>query len=389
MSETTKIEWTSTHNPDGTVTPGATWNPIIATRRDTGKRGWHCEKVSPACDHCYAAGMNKRSDGLVGIGTGLNYAPDSLPKVDISLHEKTLLAPLKWKRGRKIFVCSMTDAFGDWVPDEMLDRMFAVAALCPQHDFQFLTKRPERAFDYVESRLLNGVNEMIDLWHARGMPGAPKGRAFPRFHESWPLPNVWMGVTAENQEAWDLRIPILLQTPAAVRFVSCEPLLGPVDVRPYLATMRCLSCGYLGNEDIEECPSCASSREYEYGPIALESGSDRLGSLDWIIAGGESGPKARPTHPDWARSLRDQCQAAGVSFFWKQWGAFSAEKPSPCKNWTLIDRQGNTFEDTTAWNGKRGADSDTGEEYVYRVGKKAAGRLLDGREWNEFPAVKA
>ncbi len=103
MSANSSIEWTD-----------ATWNPIIATMRDSGKRGWHCEKISPACDHCYAAAMNKRSDGLVGIGTGLNYAPDSRAKVDISIHEKTLLAPLRWRKPRKIFVCSMTDLFGEW-----------------------------------------------------------------------------------------------------------------------------------------------------------------------------------------------------------------------------------------------------------------------------------
>lgn len=303
MGENSKIEWTD-----------STWTPIRARRKDTGKVGWHCEKISPACDHCYAAAMNKRSDGLIGIGTALNYAPDSLAKVDIYIDEKMLMAPLRWKKPRKIFVCSMTDIFGEWVTDEMIDGVFAVMALCPQHTFLVLTKRPERMLAYMGSgdRHTPIIAAMNGGWNV--------GAAALR----WPLPNVWLGVTAENQEWADKRIQLLLQTSAAVRFVSCEPLLGPV----WIDRGR----GFLTGEAHDNAPY-------------------RGTRIDWVITGGESGTGARPSHPDWFRSLRDQCQAAGVAYFHKQNG-----------EWTPVDGQ-----------------------MMYRVGKHHAGRLLDGREWSQFP----
>lgn len=323
MGSKSRIEWTD-----------ATWNPLVAYRGD--KRGWHCEKISPACDHCYAASMNKRSDGLVGIGTGLNYAPDSRAKLRFEIDEKTLRAPEKWRRPRRVFPCSMTDIFGGWHSDEQLDRVFAEMALCRNHTFQVLTKRIDRAHQYLST--------------------PDRAKRIGRVFGVWPLPNVWLGVTAENQQLADERIPLLLRTPAAVRFLSAEPLLGPIDLD------RCYR---------------------EHGPDGLCDHEDS--GLDWVITGGESGPGARPSHPDWFRSLRDQCVAAGVPFFFKQWGEFGPDKPMPNKRWSVIDYEGNHAPQTTAWNGKTGEWSETNEVYMYPVGKAAAGRKLDGVEWSQFP----
>lgn len=359
MADRSKIEWTD-----------ATWTPIRARRRDNGKLGVHCERVSPACKNCYAATLNRRN--LPSHGTGLDFTRPNREMVDVFVDEEMLLQPLRWRRGRKIFVCSQTDLFGEFVTDNMIDQVFAVMALCPQHTFQVLTKRPERMREYLTAEIpLSDRAEYVlsqaahtgkIVWDPRGSErhnyygcGQIGDISNRRVLPGWPLPNVWLGVTAENQEWADKRIPLLLETPAAKRFVSVEPMLGEIDLTGYVPAYH---------------------------------GIDERRYLDQVICGGESGSGARPLHPDWARSLRDQCQAAGVPFFFKQWGEFSPLKPNPCTHWTLIDHGGETFENTTAWNGRRGQDSETGEEYVYRVGKRAAGRLLDGREWNEFPEVQ-
>jgi len=252
MSSKSKIEWTD-----------ATWTPIRARRKDTGKVGVHCVKVSPECANCYSSTFNKRN--LPNHGTGLDFTVLNGEKVDIFCDDNILLQPLKWKRARKIFVCSQTDLFGEFVGYELIDRVFSVMALCPQHTFQLLTKRAERMHKYVSSAT---AHDGIITAMRRFVAGVAAIR--------WPLPNVWIGVTAGTQRSADERNPWLVETPAAVRFVSAEPLLEAVKLD--------------------------------------------LTGIDWVIAGGESGYGARPMHPDWARSLRDQCQAAGVAFFMKQWG---------------------------------------------------------------------
>ncbi len=295
MSDGTHIEWTATVHPDGTISPGATWNPIRARRKDgqpnKGGGGWHCERVSPGCQHCYAERLNGKR-----FGTGLPYNRKSRDLVDIYLDEKALTQPLHWRRPRKIFVCSMTDLFGEWVPDEMIDRVFAVMALSPQHTFQVLTKRPERMREYLSGPRWQAVNGAIWARSGYETPGA-----LEPLEGTWPLPNCWLGVSAEDQEQADKRIPELLATPAAVRFVSAEPLLGPVDFSPWL--MRVATSG----------PGWRMS-----GGTALAI-ADVV--LDWVIAGGESGPGARPFGIEWARSVVRQCQAAGVAVFVKQLGA--------------------------------------------------------------------
>lgn len=305
-----KIEWATLGLPKG-----VTWNPIRARNAQTGKRGWHCEKVSPACEHCYAESLNAKA-GDTG-GTGLPYKPGHRQNGDTEIYfdEKTLLQPLSWRAPRGVFVCSMTDVFGDWVKDEWLDRIFAVIALCPQHRFALLTKRPKRMRDYIGTRAGDwmivlpeafGPGELPITKHhvvARLGETTPEHRAL--YHVDapvcWPLPNVWLGVTAEDQQRADERIPDLLATPAAVRFVSIEPMLGPVDLTRVDG----------GSIDPE-----AKGIKVD----ALRGGrlSKTPWHLHWVICGGESGPDARPMNPAWARSLRDQCEAAGVAFFAKQ-----------------------------------------------------------------------
>lgn len=222
MGNSSSIEWTATVNDDGTVTPGATWNPILAKRLDTGKIGYHCEVVGPECFHCYAATWNLRM--LPARGTGLGFIRPNRDKVEIFLDDKMLTQPLHWKRPRKIFVCSMTDLFADFVPFSMIDMVFAQMAQCHWHTFQVLTKRAARMLEYFTSR--NSHLEMTKCFRNFKEYDAPVG--------PWPLPNVWLGVSAGNQKYADERVPLLLQTPSAIRFVSYEPALGPIDFSTYL-----------------------------------------------------------------------------------------------------------------------------------------------------------
>ena len=245
----TKIEWTD-----------QTWNPIVG-----------CSVVSPGCTNCYAmrmAGTRLKSTKPYG---GLTQDTKAGPvwTGEVRFLEERLTQPLKWRKPRRVFVNSMGDLFHEDVSDYEIENIVAVMADASQHIFQVLTKRPERM-----NAVMTGFGK---LWQQRGPA------------EGWPLPNVWLGTSVEDQARADERIPALLDTPAAVRFLSCEPLLGPVDLnsvgRPWL------------------------TKEIDH-PLDT--------ALDWIICGGESGPKARDMDPAWARSLRDQCEAAGVAFFMKQ-----------------------------------------------------------------------
>jgi len=325
MADGTKIEWT-----------GATWNPIRARLlADTSKVGWHCEHVSPGCVYCYAERINQKR-----FGTGLPYKPGHLEDVEVYLDEAVLLQPLRWKKPRLIFPCSMTDLFGRFVTDEMLDRVFAVMALASQHTFQVLTKRSERMRDYLQSVEAKATRRTRIYALGSQMMGAdePKKREVP---PAFPLPSVWLGVSVEDQARADERIPDLLATPAAVRWLSCEPLLGRV----------ALPLAALGKAAI--------------GP-----------RLHWIVVGGESGPGARPMHPDWARSLRDQCEAAGVPFFFKQWGEwFPSQDGDRC---VAIDGRNMPSLEPNGSNGD-------GTVRIRRAGKKRAGRALDGREYSAMP----
>jgi protein gp37 len=329
MSENSKIEWTE-----------KTWNPVTG-----------CDKVSAGCKNCYAETMAKRLqamgtrgyDGVVnehGHWTGkINLVPDALDK------------PLHWRKPQLVFVNSMSDLFHEDVPFDYIDQVFDVMERCPQHTFQILTKRPERLAEYC------------NLW------------------DELPLPNVWLGTSVEDQPAADKRIPHLLRCPAAVRFLSCEPLLGPLD--------------------LEHLPSVSGfGRNLDALSSAGALGSDVPGRIDWVIVGGESGHHARPMHPEWARQLRDQCLAASVPFFFKQWGEWlpgtqytpqlrERDSDGPCSRFDCLDWSPTG---TFCKDGKPGwIAADQFEdmiEPVYRVGKHAAGRLLDGREWNEYPKAQ-
>jgi protein gp37 len=291
MGDKTGIQWTD-----------ATWNPLRARHKETGAEGWACVKVSPGCVNCYAMTLNQTKRW--GRGTGEDYTVPALEKVEHYLDPKTLMEPLRWQKPRKVFVCSMTDLFGEWVTDDQLDQVFAVMALSPQHTFQVLTKRPERMRRYVSAaetparvwaKMLDFPETLSDAaawaYHHHGIEslGAPNISAWP-----WPLPNLWLGVTAEDQEHADVRIPLLLATPAVVRFVSYEPALGPIDFGP--ARPRLGARAYYANEP----------------------GRPGLG---WIIVGGESGPGARPFNIAWARSVVVQGREAGVAVFVKQMGS--------------------------------------------------------------------
>lgn len=399
MGAKTSIEWTD-----------ASWTPIRARaweRSGDGvvkeRIGWHCEKVSAGCKNCYAEPINRR------LGTGLDYKPSHLMRADVSifLDEKMLLAPLRWQKPRRIFVCSMTDLFADFVTDEMIDRVFALMALCPQHTFQVLTKRPERMRAYlsaagVADRILDLA--AILLRRRFGVPeDVPTERLEKLDPRPWPLPHVWLGVSAEDQEAADARVPVLLATPAAVRFLSCEPLLGPIDLRAWLSDEDgCESCddgegwgARCGRSDIprdEQCPRNYAVFTYdEHGPYEPDGCpaaiTERRIVLDWVICGGESGPGARPMHPDWARGLRDQCAAAGVAFHFKQWGEFAPgeiagdylDPDKPAKGLSFFNE---TWSE--AWSMPDGLCDD--EPDVYRIGKTRAGRLLDGVQHDGVPA---
>jgi protein gp37 len=247
MANTTGIEWTQ-----------VTWNPITG-----------CDRVSEGCDHCYALVLARR---LKAMGNP-RYQIDGVPKTSgpgfgLTVHWDKFEEPLGWTKPRLVFVNSMSDLFHPLVPVEAIERIFLVMEKAHAHTFQVLTKRPGRMASVLS-------------------------RIRPE-----PIPNVWLGTSVEDQRWAEVRLPALLRTPAAVRFVSCEPLLGPLDLDRW------------------------------------------LDSLDWVIVGGESGPRARPMDPEWVRTLRNQCIARGVSFFFKQWGGRTP---------------------------------------------KAGGRMLDGRTWDEMP----
>lgn len=249
MSDRSAIEWTD-----------ATWNPVTG-----------CTKVSPGCDHCYAETFAERWRNTPG-----HYFENGF---DVQLRPDKLTLPLRWRKPRKVFVNSMSDLFHADVPDDYIAQVFAVMAAASEHTFQVLTKRHGRMRSLLNrSSFRDSVTTYIDT------------RDYVWKQRTWPLPNVWLGVSVEDQERANLRIPALLRTPAIVRFLSCEPLLGPVD---------------LDAIDWDGVTSLAS----------LDNNA-----IGWVIVGGESGIGARPMDVSWARSLRDQCSHAGVPFLFKQWG---------------------------------------------------------------------
>lgn len=335
MSENSAIEWTD-----------HTFNAWIG-----------CTKVSPACDHCYAENWGKRFGVEWGAGKKRRLTSDDYWRKPLAWNAKAARTGTR----PKVFANSLSDVFDAEVSDEWRDRLFALIAMTPNLDWLILTKRPKVARDYftLDRHVSSDFPlSMSPLWHIGMYVDQPDWHDI----KDLPLPNLWLGTTVENQAMADMRIPLLLDTPAAKRFLSCEPLLESVDLSPWL---------WGPDKACKNCPKDIDCDCYCYTRPEL-----KLTGLDLVIAGGESGKGSRPSHPDWFRSLRDQSAAAGVPFFFKQWG-----------DWLPIDLPagGGNFEHnkptevTDIW-------SDGAGYLMERVGKKAAGRLLDGREWSELPA---
>lgn len=310
-----------------------TWNPVVG-----------CSRVSAGCEHCYAEGVAHR--GMSPHHRGLTVlAPHGKgPRWtgEVRFVEEALAKPLGWRKPRRVFVNSMSDLFHEGVTNEQIAAVFGIMAACPQHTFQVLTKRPERACAWFEA-----------MGDCRGFMHGPIGKVWEKFEAldaalaalawngiaardlilngapqtigdacsivSWPLPNVWLGVSVEDQRTADERIPVLLDTPAAVRWVSQEPQIGPVTYRHSWLSGACTSCGmpyqpgdYRWDDESTD----------HYRPGGQEHCGARGPRLDWIVVGGESGPGARPFDLAWARSTIAQCRAASVRCFVKQLGAW-------------------------------------------------------------------
>ena len=349
MADGTLIEWTD-----------ATWNPITG-----------CSVVSPGCTNCYAMRLAGTRLAHHKSRAGLTRDTKAGPvwTGEVRFNEQWLDQPLRWKKPRLIFVCAHGDLFAESVPDAWIDRVFAVMALAPHHTFQVLTKRSARMRAYMD--YFSGADMHVDrvtaaMWKI-------SERRTDHIHGGWPLRNVWLGVSVEDQKRADERIPDLLATPAAIRWISAEPLLGPVD-------LMAITNGSDGDRGGLNALTGIEMRTVWSGPPVAGLPSAKL---DWVVVGGESGPGARPMHPDWARSLRDQCAAAGVAFHFKQWGEWAQ---------SVVERSGSGLYDNETFihtdgrlNGNGGIRA--GGVTMRRIGKVAAGRLLDGTEHNGWPQV--
>ncbi len=348
MADKTGISWTD-----------ATWSPVVG-----------CSRVSEGCRNCYSerlvATRLRHTEKYSGLAQMTQAGPRWTNVVRCA--PDALIQPLRWVNPKRIFVNSMSDTFHKDVPTAFLDRMFIVMALGWQHTFQVLTKRPERMAEYMaDPDLPARMDEEYGRWASEATESAHQlSRCRSSFmcrvqrdEVLWPLPNVWVGTSVEDQAAADARIPHLLNVPAKVRFLSCEPLLGPVD-------LTAVDFGGIFGE--------TNALNGKRMP-----GGERL--IHWVIAGGESGPNARPMHPDWARSLRDQCAAAGVPFHFKQWGEFTPTER----------REGVTYETFTqiADVEDRTYPIERLDERtrVWKVGVKRAGRSLDDVLHDAFPEV--
>lgn len=395
MADKTKIEWA-----DATISPL-----------------YGCSKVSPACANCYAerlAARMSRNPGVSKLYAG-TVDEDGHWTGKLNLCEDRMVQALRWKLPRRIFVASQSDLFHENVTEEFLDYVFAymlashILTNCAKHTFLLLTKRAERMRDYLSaspSALLerwayagDGLitldnedvlfSELVDVrtgWNWDLAGGGHEYKAWGYTEKLFPLPNVHIGVTCENQEQANRRIPHLLATPAVLRFVSVEPMLELVDL-----THIALPDGVVWN---------ALDRQ-EASDALLEGDCGNI--IDHVICGGESGPNARPMHPDWVRSLRDQCAAAGVPFMFKQWGEWGTTRFDMSTGKPVWD----VFHDFTHYCNKAPTRMTKGDKLVCpdghvptngcregktfpmaittRVGKARAGRLLDGIEHNALP----
>lgn len=413
--QATEIQWTE-----------KTWNPV---------RG--CTRVSEGCTRCYAERQAARYSGpglpFEGFAVNTPAGPRWTGKVEL-IPEK-LGEPLRMRKPAMIFTNSMSDLFHEGLSNEDIAAVFGVMAACPQHTFQVLTKRPARMLEWFGWLERAAAVAKRDLFQSDGLDWTRQhvmraatlrtGMAFPRgrshigMDAPWPLPNVWLGVSCEDQATADERIPLLLQCPAAVRWVSAEPLLGPVDLARWVAGGRTMHMsanveGALRNRsfsglisddgrELSEAEAEAQLRELQRHGVRLiaANGCDNFDPetgcrghayprLDWVVVGGESGPGARPMHPAWAEQIRDACVAASVPYFFKQWGGHAPA----CRNFIgafWMDHDGTRASCHVHPSGPGGfglAPDGTARQWVCMSpsNKREPGRLLDGRTWDEMPA---
>jgi protein gp37 len=324
MAETTNIEWAD-----------ATFNPWIG-----------CQRVGPGCDHCYAAVSTAARSTAARVGAPNGTLWDNGHRVRTS--EAYWQHPIVWNKNaeasgvrRRVFCASLADVFDNDVDPQWRHDLWELIARTPHLDWMLLTKR------------IGNVKGMLPVMDST-LPG------YKPWNTRWPWPNVWIGATVVNQQEADRDIPKLLATPAAVRFLSIEPMLGPIDLRMY----------WVSGEVMENfCPDCEERHEGR-----CESDAD----IDWVIVGGESGYQARPMHPKWAIGIRNQCARNGVPFLFKQWGEWVERGQAPPGEFAEYLRKNRGQNRTVGRNDGSGT-------YVWRLGKKAAGRLLDGQTHTEFP----
>ena len=284
MADKTKIEWCD-----------ATANVVNG-----------CSLASPGCTNCYAMRLAGTRMKHHPTRAGLTQDSKAGPvwTGEVRFHEPALQQVLRWKAPRRIFWNAHGDLFHENVPDEWIDRCFAAMALTPQHTHQVLTKRSARMREYFNSKTsASGAGAVADQIKALGGGPAQQLAFMDRMAEHSCLRNAWLGVSVEDQARADERIPDLLATPAAVRWLSCEPLLGPVDLRGYIS---------------EAWEGYASTYTDQHGIRRSDLTGNAIDGLDWIVVGGESGPGARYMQPAWAQSIVDQCGAASVPVFVKQ-----------------------------------------------------------------------
>jgi protein gp37 len=387
MADNSLIEWTD-----------STWNIITG-----------CSVVSPGCTNCYAMKLAGTRLAHHPSREGLTIDTKGGPvwNGQVRFNKQWLTRPLQWKRPRMIFVCAHGDLFHESVPDEWIDKAFAVMALAPQHVFQVLTKRSKRMREYMNERWQPARAHKIDLGDdgALDVPAETVGEdrrsqiereCEPLLDQfgmvdtendslwtedgkckamqwQWPLPNVWLGVSTEDQQRADERVPDLRATPAAVRWVSYEPALGPIDFDELFfgrVVVRLPTNRAPPTQPISSADTLGDVIRTLGGTIAPMEGD-----IDWLVCGGESGQGARPMHPAWARSARDQCAAAGVPFFFKQHG-----------NWLHMPERAHLRDFAREpWDRVASKISEVRPALMFNVGKKAAGRLLDGIEHNGMP----
>ena len=351
---TTKVEWT--YRPG---TKGETWNPLRSYDKRNGKRGWFCVHVSEGCRNCYAEAMN----GWRGNGA-LYRAPERKHQT-IILDEKTLVQPLRWRKPRTAFVCSMTDLFGEFHPRPLIDQIIAVMVEARSHTFMVLTKRPKRMAEYLaDPNLAARLRKIVAI---------RRGPIYARHFVNLPPQNIWFGFSAENVQTfcdrWGALDPIAWT--GWRLWCSAEPLLGPIGMLEALQPkIVCDGCeGRFHGYEGDRCRRCDGT--YRSMP-----------GLSWVVTGYESGKFARPGHPSWEKSIRTQCHESEVAYFFKQWGSWSPAETRD-RRFELISRAGSLYDprQPEQWH-----DPTMAKMYWQGASPKSGGHLIDGKEYRAWPS---